>query len=204
MRDPTNAEALLALAEKSNGLVRILVADAVDPKSMQLAVEEIKKTTDNLDIAIYNSGVSKGFGNLVDIGIQGLKDNFDVNVYGAYHAAVAFAPLLLKSTYVKKCLVFLTSTFGSLTLSTQILAVHEKIQGTTGYDATALYNISKVITQIHCLMDDSLTDTDCAEPVGSAAGSCLASTRRASVVDSSWYGLNRYESVWRYHHKGQC
>lgn len=124
--------------------MKILTADAIDPDTIRNANEEIKKHTATLDLVIYNAGVSNGFGNLFETGIQGLKDNLDVNLYGAYHAAVAFAPLLLKSTYARKSLVFLSSTFGSLTLSTQVLAAHEKIQGAIGYDATALYNISKV------------------------------------------------------------
>ncbi|KIM95707.1 hypothetical protein OIDMADRAFT_59488 [Oidiodendron maius Zn] len=156
-RDPTRAVSLVTLSEKSNGRVKIIVADAVDPKSIEHVAEDIKKTNSALDLVIYNSGVSNGFGNLLDVGIQGLKDNFDVNVFGAYYAAVAFVPLLLKSTYTKKSLVLLSSTFGSLALSTQILAAHEKIQGATGYDATALYNISKTaLNQLGVQLDHVL------------------------------------------------
>jgi NAD(P)-dependent dehydrogenase (short-subunit alcohol dehydrogenase family) len=148
VRDPAKATTLAAVAEKSSGRVRVLTADAVDVKSFDLVTEEIKKTYSTLDLVIYNSGVSNGFGNILDAGVQSLKDNFDVNVYGAYHAAVAFTPLLLKSTYPKKSLVYLASTFGSFGLTLQVLAAHEQIQKSaglgSGFDATAMYNVSKV------------------------------------------------------------
>jgi NADP-dependent 3-hydroxy acid dehydrogenase YdfG len=52
-----------------------------------LAGQEIRKNSLTLDIVLYNAGVLKGFGNILDVGIDGLKDNIDTNVYGAYYSA---------------------------------------------------------------------------------------------------------------------
>lgn len=80
---------------------------------------------------------------MLDVGAQSLIDNMTTNVYGAYHAAVAFAPLLLKSKYERKSLVFLSSSFASMQLADEITAAHE--EGIAkGFDATAMYNVSKV------------------------------------------------------------
>lgn len=122
-----------------------MTADTNDSKSLKLVTQEIKKTFSALDVVIYNAGVLNGFGNILEVGIDGLKDNISTNVYGAYFAAVEFTPLLLKSTYAKKSLVFLSSEYGSLGLSSKVFADHEKLFGVTGYDATAMYNISKVL-----------------------------------------------------------
>lgn len=65
------------------------------------------------------------------------------NVYGAYYTAVSFAPLLLKSKYEKKSLVYISSSFASMQLADEITASHEE-HIAKGFDATALYNISKV------------------------------------------------------------
>jgi NAD(P)-dependent dehydrogenase (short-subunit alcohol dehydrogenase family) len=95
-----------------------------------------------LDLVIYNSGVLNGLGNLLEVGVQPLKENIDTNLYGAYYAAVEFAPLLLKSGYEKKSLVLLSSSFASMQLSDDVAAAHEELFG-RGFDATAMYNISK-------------------------------------------------------------
>jgi NAD(P)-dependent dehydrogenase (short-subunit alcohol dehydrogenase family) len=65
----------------------------------------------------------------------------ETNVYGAYHAAVAFSPFLLKSGFQNKSLVFVSSTFASFTLP--IFEEHTNY-GMPDCDPTAMYNISKV------------------------------------------------------------
>jgi hypothetical protein len=50
----------------------------------------------------------------------------------------------LKSKYAKKSLVLLSSEYGSVALSSKVFADHEKLFGVSGYDSTAMYNISKV------------------------------------------------------------
>lgn len=81
---------------------------------------------------------------MLEVGAQSLIDNMTTNVYGAYHTAVAFAPLLLKSKYMRKSLVLLSSSFASMQLADEVTASHEELI-VKGFDATAMYNISKVI-----------------------------------------------------------
>lgn len=122
-----------------------MAVDADDSKSVQQAAAQIGEQSESLDVVIYNSGVLSGFGNLLDVGAQPLIENMTTNVYGAYYVAAAFAPLLLKSKYEKKSLVFLSSSFASMQLADEITSVHEEAFG-KGFDATALYNVSKVKT----------------------------------------------------------
>lgn len=96
-----------------------------------------------MDLVIYNSGILNGIGNLLEVGIQPLKENINTNVYGAYYAAIAFVPLLRKSNYEKKNFALLSSSFASLALSDDVAATHEQFLG-AGFDGTAMYNISKV------------------------------------------------------------
>jgi NAD(P)-dependent dehydrogenase (short-subunit alcohol dehydrogenase family) len=135
-RDPTKAPELQALAATSNNRIQILAADATNADSLNTAAEKIT----SLDRIIYNAGVLSGWGNPLEVGISALKQNIDTNLYGAYFTAVHFAPLLLKSNYKHKALVFLSSSFGSLALADEIKASH----GVPEYDPSALYNISKV------------------------------------------------------------
>ncbi len=177
--------------------MKVLTADAVDPKSVDRAAEEVKKTHSALDLVIYNSGVLKGFGNMFDVGIQPLKENIDVNVYGAYYTAAAFAPLLLKSTYDKRSLVFVTSTFGSLALSLHILAAHEELQNGvgmgSGFDATAMYNVSKVHHPFLVQLKQLLTFPDCFELTWHPARSCAAPARCSCAACSPGTGYHGLE-----------
>jgi NAD(P)-dependent dehydrogenase (short-subunit alcohol dehydrogenase family) len=112
-----------------------------------------------LDIVIYNSGILNGLGNLLEVGIQPLIENITTNVYGAYHTATEFVPLLLKSKYEKKSVVLISSSFASMQLSDEIAAVHEEFLG-SGYDATAMYNISKVRKIRICVTKDFANKTN--------------------------------------------
>lgn len=151
-RDPAKAQDLQLVADKSKGRVQIVSADANDANSLHLAAIKIKESTNVLDVVIYNAGVLKGFGNILDVGIDALKDNINTNVYGAYYAAVEFTPFVLRSEYGKKTLVLLTTEFASMGLSDQILSSHEAAFGVSGFDPTAMYNVSKV--NIICFLPD--------------------------------------------------
>jgi NAD(P)-dependent dehydrogenase (short-subunit alcohol dehydrogenase family) len=101
-----------------------------------------------LDLVIFNSGVLRGWGNLTEIGIEGLKENIDTNVYGAYYAAIEFSPLLLKSEFPKKSLVLMSSEFASFGLEEEIFKSHAAAFNTPDHDPTAMYNISKVLSSL--------------------------------------------------------
>jgi hypothetical protein len=118
-------------------------------------------------MVIYNSGVLNGIGNLLEVGIQPLKENININVYGAYYAAIEFVPFLLKSKYERKTLALVSSSFASMTLSDEIAVAHEEIFG-SGFDGTAMYNISKVreTGKITDRLIVNLIYTDCSQSTG--------------------------------------
>lgn len=142
-RDPAKATDLQTLAD-SNKKIQIITADAKDGHSLQLAAEKVSETAKSVDHIIYNAGVLSGWGSILEAGINGLKENIDINVYGAYYASLHFTPLLLKSQYKKKSLVLVTSNFASLAMADEIYQAHTQLFGTHGYEPTALYNVSKV------------------------------------------------------------
>ncbi|KAL7899947.1 hypothetical protein HDV63DRAFT_416650 [Trichoderma sp. SZMC 28014] len=141
-RNPEKATDLQTLSDSNKGRLQILALDADDSNSVNQVAAKIGQQSESLDVVIYNSGVLNGFGNLIDVGAQPLIDNMTTNVYGAYYTAVSFAPLLLKSKYEKKSLVYISSSFASMQLADEITASHEE-HIAKGFDATALYNISK-------------------------------------------------------------
>jgi NAD(P)-dependent dehydrogenase (short-subunit alcohol dehydrogenase family) len=143
-RDPTKAVELQKLAA-ANKHITILKADANSAASISLAAEAIASASasQSVDRVIYNAGVLDGWGSVLEAGIKGLESNMQTNVYGAYYTAQSFTPLLLKSTYAKKSLVFLSSSFGSLELATATFESHIVLFGTKDHEPTALYNISK-------------------------------------------------------------
>jgi NAD(P)-dependent dehydrogenase (short-subunit alcohol dehydrogenase family) len=188
-RDETKATELRNVAQKSGGRVQILSADAGDLNSLNFVAHEIEKSLQTLDIVIYNAGVLNGFGNILEVGIDGLKDNINTNLYGAYYAAAEFVPLLLKSKYAKKALVLLSSEYGSIALSSKVFADHEKLFSVTGYDSTAMYNISKVIAFYFLLLRErELSIIDCSQPLRNGARSRASSPRSTCLVGPSRLG----------------
>lgn len=85
------------MADQNQGRVQVLAADSNDQSSLQKLASEISKSTNTLDIVIYNAGVLKGVGNVLQVGLDGLKENINTNLYGAHHIAVEFSPFLLRS-----------------------------------------------------------------------------------------------------------
>lgn len=145
-RDTSKAPKLQELVLANSNRVEIVVADVADPKSLSLAANHIGTKTSSLDFVIFNSGVLRGWGNLLEIGVEGLKENIDTNVYGAYYAAVEFSPLLLKSEFPKKALVLMSSEFASIELEEELFKSHAVLFNTPDHDPTAMYNISKVLS----------------------------------------------------------
>ncbi|KAK9366753.1 hypothetical protein V1509DRAFT_227210 [Lipomyces kononenkoae] len=142
-RDPERATELQKIKASNEDRVQIFTADSTDPESIKNLAAEVAKSTDTLDLVIYNAGVLAGAGNVLDVGVSGLKDNIETNVYGAYYAAVAFAPFLLRSNFERKSLALLSSSFGSFALSDMLSAVKAAAFGTVTFDPTAMYNVSK-------------------------------------------------------------
>lgn len=143
-RDITKAADLQSLASLNKGRLHLITADATDPKSAKAAAAEILQHSDSLDYVIYNAGVLKGAGgNILDVGIEALKENLETNVFGAYYSAVEFTPFLRNSKFERKSLVLLASNFGSMAQADILFQLKSAGFG-TDFEPTAMYNISKV------------------------------------------------------------
>jgi len=142
-RNPTGSQELQKLELEYAGRLYLFRADVTSSDSIKALAVRIKKQTSSLDVVIYNAGVLTSIGNILDVGVEGLKSNLDTNFYGAYLASVEFTPFLLNSDYSRRCLVLVSSSFGSLTLSDELYEQHAQVLGTPDFHAFASYDISK-------------------------------------------------------------
>jgi NAD(P)-dependent dehydrogenase (short-subunit alcohol dehydrogenase family) len=104
----------------------------------------IAQLTPALDQVIYNAGVLIGWGPFTEVGVDALRENMNVNVFGAYVSTIEFAPFLAKSTFKNKVIVLVSSSFGSITTTKENFEMHSQAFGTPGFNPTAAYDISKV------------------------------------------------------------
>lgn len=144
MRSTRTASELQALADKNPGRVILLEADFTDEGSVEALRQKIASMTPSLDQVLYVAGVLIGWKAVTQVGLAVLKQNIEVNVYGAYSAAAAFSPFLLKSDYPNKVFVLFGSTFGSITTAKENFDFHSAAFGMKGVNPTAVYDISKV------------------------------------------------------------
>jgi NAD(P)-dependent dehydrogenase (short-subunit alcohol dehydrogenase family) len=143
-RDVAKASDLQSLAALNKGKLHLITADVMDPNSIKAAAAQISQRTDSLDHVIYNAGILRGVGkNILEIGIEPLKENLETNVFGAYYSAVEFTPFLVNSKFERKSLVLMSSNFGSIALADTLFQLKKAAFG-TDFEPTAMYNISKV------------------------------------------------------------
>jgi NAD(P)-dependent dehydrogenase (short-subunit alcohol dehydrogenase family) len=93
MRSRNTASGLQSLANQNRERLIVLEADFTDEKSVEELREKIAAGTSSLDQVIYNAGVFLGWSAVTKVGLETLKRNIEVNVYGAYSAAIALALL---------------------------------------------------------------------------------------------------------------
>ncbi|RFU79398.1 short-chain dehydrogenase reductase [Trichoderma arundinaceum] len=81
-----------SLHEASN--VTVLALDVTSMESIALAVEEVRKQTERLDVLINNAGLGLNMPGL-DTSIEEAKKLFDLNFFGVLAMMQAFSPLLV-------------------------------------------------------------------------------------------------------------
>ncbi|KAK9242752.1 hypothetical protein V1506DRAFT_562652 [Lipomyces tetrasporus] len=143
MRSTKAASGLQSLADQNQERLIVLEADFTDEKSVEQLREKIAARTSSLDQVIYNAGVLLGWAAVTKVGLETLKRNIDVNVYGAYTAAITFSPFVQRSSYHNRVFVLLGSSFGSITTAKENFDFHNDAFGTVGVNNTAAYDISK-------------------------------------------------------------
>lgn len=144
-RNPAAAVGLQKLRDDHPHRVRIFEADVTEPSSLQKLREAVSEITSSLDQVIFNAGVLEGQGPITSLtGLDGLKKNISVNLFGAQAIAAEFYPAIQRSEYSKKILVFIGSSFGSVTTVRENFEMHNQVFKTNGVNVTAAYDISKV------------------------------------------------------------
>ncbi|KAJ5298017.1 hypothetical protein PENANT_c039G01097 [Penicillium antarcticum] len=146
-RKPATAIDLQKLHKVHPNRMHILQVDVTDASSIKQLKEAVSQTTSTLDQVIYNAGVLKGLAPLTAVGLDGLKENLMVNLFGAYACAMEFLPFVERSTYAKKVLTFIGSSFGSITTYKENFDMHNMVFGTSGVNVTAAYDISKTAVE---------------------------------------------------------
>jgi len=80
-RNPSGSQGLQKLASENPSRLHLFRADVTNSDSIKALAVDIKKKTNSLDLVIYNAGVLASVGNILDVGVEGLKANLDTNLY---------------------------------------------------------------------------------------------------------------------------
>lgn len=108
VRTLTSSQELLNLAEKFSNL-HVLELDVTNPKSIHLATTEVLRKEGKIDVLINNAAQIL-FGPIETLSIEQMKEQFDVNLFGAMAVTQAFLPCMRRNKNGR--IIFLGSTSG--------------------------------------------------------------------------------------------
>ena len=84
-------------ARKLGGSVSFHVVDVREERTIQEAVEWVRRRFGRLDCLVNNAGISKGSKGIAEADIENIKAIMETNFYGPMRVSRAFLPLLRKS-----------------------------------------------------------------------------------------------------------
>jgi NAD(P)-dependent dehydrogenase (short-subunit alcohol dehydrogenase family) len=84
-------------ARKLGGLVSFQVLDVREERTIQDAVEWVRRRFGRLDCLVNNAGISKGSKGIAEADIENIKAIMETNFYGPMRVSRGFLPLLRKS-----------------------------------------------------------------------------------------------------------
>jgi len=92
-RNRQAADELTAEVEKLNGKVTCLRGDLTDDQTFASMIEEIKKTTDHVDMLVHAaaSGVHRA---ATELSLKHLRWTFEINVFAVHHLILALSPMM--------------------------------------------------------------------------------------------------------------
>ncbi|KAI7367597.1 NAD-P-binding protein [Hortaea werneckii] len=93
-----------------------LQVDVTDLSNVEKAAKEVESAFGRLDIVINNAGYLEPFKKMLDADPAEWKRSYEVNVFGVFHVARAFMPLLLKTTDGLKQVLNLSSVGAHFTM----------------------------------------------------------------------------------------
>lgn len=79
--------------ESLNKNIKGVILDVTNDQSVQSAFEQVSSVTDKLDAIVNNAGIAVA-GPVECLGVEFIKEQFEVNVWGAIRVAQTFMPLL--------------------------------------------------------------------------------------------------------------
>jgi NAD(P)-dependent dehydrogenase (short-subunit alcohol dehydrogenase family) len=97
-RDEARGKKAVEQLTSANLPVSLIIIDVTDQSTIDSAVTEITKTYGHLDILINNSGVYGKEPHPSELTLDTIRQNFEVNFFGAFSMTKAFLPLLRKSS----------------------------------------------------------------------------------------------------------
>ncbi|KZT54366.1 NAD(P)-binding protein [Calocera cornea HHB12733] len=116
-RDPSAAKGLQALESKYRGKVHIVKLTSPNEVDNKAAVAKVKETAGRLDVVIANAGISNSYVPSVEVGLNAMRENFEINVLGPLVLFQASYPLLKSSSDSPKFIVISTAV-GSIQIGT--------------------------------------------------------------------------------------
>ncbi|CAF1134838.1 unnamed protein product [Adineta steineri] len=110
-RDEIKGELAAEKLASENLPVTYIQIDVTNQATIDLAVTEVANAYGRLDILINNSGIYLNEPRPNELSLDMIRQNFEVNFFGAFAITNAFLPLLRQSS--SACIVNISSTLGS-------------------------------------------------------------------------------------------
>ena len=89
----------LAGARKETGAVHVIALDVSDPKAVEAAAAESRKTLGKIDILINSAGITGATHTVIDYPIDSWLKVMDVNVNGLFYCCRFIAPMMVEQRY---------------------------------------------------------------------------------------------------------
>ena len=113
VRENGNHNNLLKIQKMYPDLIKILLIDVSEEKSIIKASETVKSEYDSIDVIINNAGILLSREKRIDnLEISEIRKTFDTNTFGPYMVIKYFLPLLYKGE--EQCVINISSEAGSI------------------------------------------------------------------------------------------
>jgi len=109
-RNPEAGEKAARELREEGSDTRFVLMDVADEKSIEKAVQAVRKQVDQLGVLVNNAGIMIDKGNIVKIPVEVLRQTIQTNVYGPIRIIQSLLPLLAKGARI----INMSSGLGSL------------------------------------------------------------------------------------------
>jgi len=123
MRNLNKKENIKSVVEKENLLLKIVMLDVTDERSVKDAVKSITAEANRIDVLVNNAGYGL-VGVFEDLAMEEIKSQFDTNLFGVIRVTQAVLPIMRKQK--SGIIVNMSSVAGRFGLPTQSAYVSTK------------------------------------------------------------------------------